>query len=125
MALPKEARLPIDITTARYELERFHARITFSDSVLRHIKLESHRTQASGHLVQELIGIVAIWRKERLLKTPANWWEHLKQRWYPAWALSRWPVLYTYHDAAVILPRVPVVNPEYHTVEFPVWRERE
>lgn len=23
---------------------------------------------------------------------PATWWEHFKQRWFPAWALARWPV---------------------------------
>lgn len=23
---------------------------------------------------------------------PATWWEHVKQRWFPRWALARWPV---------------------------------
>lgn len=23
---------------------------------------------------------------------PATWWEHLKERWFPRWALRRWPV---------------------------------
>lgn len=26
---------------------------------------------------------------------PATWWEHLKQRWFPRWALRRWPVRLT------------------------------
>lgn len=23
---------------------------------------------------------------------PADWWQHFKLRWFPAWALRRWPV---------------------------------
>jgi hypothetical protein len=23
---------------------------------------------------------------------PATWWEHVKQRWFPRWALAHWPV---------------------------------
>ena len=26
------------------------------------------------------------------VKSPANWWEHFKLRWFPSWALKRWPV---------------------------------
>lgn len=25
-------------------------------------------------------------------RAPADWWEALKARWFPAWALKRWPV---------------------------------
>lgn len=28
----------------------------------------------------------------QLEKVPLNWWEHLKERWYPNWAIDRWPV---------------------------------
>lgn len=29
---------------------------------------------------------------------PRDWWQALKQRWYPAWALARWPVVETRID---------------------------
>jgi hypothetical protein len=32
--------------------------------------------------------------KEYTIKTPENWWEHLKHDKFPAWALKRWPVKY-------------------------------
>lgn len=28
---------------------------------------------------------------------PRDWWEAFKNRWFPRWALQRWPVLYTRH----------------------------
>jgi hypothetical protein len=31
-------------------------------------------------------------RAEFSASWPATWWQHLKQRWFPAWALRRWPV---------------------------------
>jgi hypothetical protein len=109
--------------TITYELQRFNAEIYFSPEVLRSIRVETAR-HYSGGIAQHVIGAVATWRQERLLKVPANWWQHFKQRFYPKWALQRWPVLFEVYDAAVILPKVPVVRPEYHTVEFPVWQKR-
>ena len=29
---------------------------------------------------------------EQTVEYPADWWQHFKQRWFPAWALRRWPV---------------------------------
>jgi hypothetical protein len=28
---------------------------------------------------------------------PRDWWNHTKKRWFPKWALSRWPVELTCH----------------------------
>lgn len=29
---------------------------------------------------------------------PADWWEACKERWFPRWALRRWPVRYRVFD---------------------------
>lgn len=29
---------------------------------------------------------------EKRVAFPSDWWEALKQRWFPRWALTRWPV---------------------------------
>lgn len=34
----------------------------------------------------ERIGNVAV-------SCPTDWWQHFKQRWFPGWALKRWPVV--------------------------------
>lgn len=114
-----------ELETIRYELTRFHARMYFSPEVIEAIRMKAWRHEVTHQLITELVGIVAMWREERMLKVPANWWQHFKQRWFPKWALRRWPVLYEYHDAAVILPKVPVVKPEYHVPEFAVWQRSE
>lgn len=28
------------------------------------------------------------------IRVPLDWWEHFKERWFPTWALARWPVRY-------------------------------
>lgn len=114
---------PIDVETVRYELEQFEVRRIFSPEVLESIRLERYDDFITNGMVVELRGMVASWREQRWFKTPENWWEHLKERWFPAWALKRWPVVYRWYDAVVILPKVPVVKPEYRAVEFAVWRQ--
>lgn len=96
----------------------------FSREVLEAMRLDRVEDIVSGQMAYRIAGMVATWREERLLRVPANWWQHFKQRFFPRWALKRWPVLYEVYDAAVILPRVPLAKPEYHTVEFPLWQKR-
>ncbi len=36
---------------------------------------------------------------------PRDWWQHFKERWFPAWARYRWPVLYTTKFQSVELKR--------------------
>lgn len=110
----------------RYELQRFGADFYFDRQTLEQIRVDIRRR----HEIQEdmavsVMGVVATWRKERMLQVPANWWQHFKQRFFPRWALKRWPVLYEHYDAAVILPKVPVRDARYHTAEFPVWQRSE
>lgn len=50
-----------------------------------------------------------IWHKQidRLdIKYPKNWKEAFKERWFPEWALERWPIKYTEHayDVAALYP---------------------
>jgi hypothetical protein len=28
------------------------------------------------------------------VKVPLDWWQAFKERWFPLWALARWPVVY-------------------------------
>lgn len=114
----------LDMEVVRYSLERFGAYAVFSPVVLESLLLESIPGVVTDELAVRLMGVVAVWKEERVLKVPADWWQAVKQRWFPKWALERWPVKMKVYDAAVILPKVPVVRPEYHEIEFAVWRER-
>ncbi len=47
---------------------------------------------------------------------PRDWWQHLKARWFPAWALRRWPVAMTVErvgfsaDATALFPEVELFD---------------
>ena len=32
-----------------------------------------------------------------VIEHPSNWWQAFKERWFPAWALNRWPMKVTTH----------------------------
>ena len=106
----------------RYILERFTARIYFDESVLRTMRMEAINDFRRDQMVYQLSMMVAAWREQRILRVPANWWEHFKQRWFPKWALKRWPVLTIAYDAIDYLPRVPIPHPGMGAVEFQVLR---
>ena len=45
---------------------------------------------------------------------PANWWQHVKQRFAPRWALRRWPVLMETqaYDAMTYAPELVIRDPD-------------
>ena len=50
------------------------------------------------------------------VKWPADWWQALKERWFPAWALRRWPVTYRREklEAVALYPKISL--PEHGPV---------
>lgn len=51
------------------------------------------------------------------VKFPADWWQAFKARWFPAWALRRWPVVHTTvrFEAKAIYPHF---RPSLHREEY-------
>lgn len=49
---------------------------------------------------------------------PADWWQAVRARWFPAWALRRWParMVRIEMDAAAYVPEIRSVYPDYYTV---------
>lgn len=61
---------------------RNHAEVsTFVDDVSRRLVMRL----ASKVLAKE------VKQEEGSTTVPADWWSHFKQRWFPKWALRRWP----------------------------------
>lgn len=53
-------------------------------------------THYTGHLVLRLSA--SVWGEDlpaKIITYPADWWQAFKQRWFPGWALKRWPVAHT------------------------------
>lgn len=53
-----------------------------------------------GSVIEEEIKVVAKIRAQyikREIQWPANWWEAIKDRFFPTWAKKQWPVIYAEH----------------------------
>lgn len=48
------------------------------------------------------------------IKYPRDWYQSFKARWFPAWALRRWPVVYTVHtiDITALYPDLRISVPD-------------
>ena len=51
-------------------------------------------------------------------RAPASWWDHFKYRWFPSWALDRWPVEYEVFNETVhhhhVCPHIQMDGPHKH-----------
>lgn len=97
------------IETLQLELIRFVRSTEVSDNYLSSclLELEEIRDNIFRRTVYELS---AYFYKvdEKPLNVPVDWWQHFKQRWYPQWALKRWPVkMFTYTPRALFLDETP------------------
>ena len=55
--------------------------------------VEEYARYEAGTIVQMFRSYVLGMGTEKVgCEWPATWWQHLKQRWFPRWALRRWPV---------------------------------
>jgi hypothetical protein len=55
-----------------------------------------------------------VWR----VKAPADWWQHFKERWFPEWALKRWPMVYRIDTVKmqVLYDRMKISMPDEHYI---------
>lgn len=58
-------------------------------------KYEQTRAFDSSHTISRLRARL-LTTKQELHKFPKSWVDSVKERFYPAWALKRWPVQYEY-----------------------------
>lgn len=79
----EEHRFPIHELAQHMKIDLGHVPTNMQASLIQ---------QAFGHMLCE-IRARAIKGKtvHEKVEVPADWWQHLKQRWFPAWALRRWP----------------------------------
>lgn len=58
--------------------------------VIRGILYNELRVRVRAFVLAENVG-------EKYVSYPADWWQAFKKRWFPKWALSKWPVIYKTH----------------------------
>jgi len=73
---------------------RFAAQVVVSQSVLRDARLEVG-TLVGRDLVARLtatvLGRPTYAEVQKTQQVPRDWWQAVKARWFPRWALRRWP----------------------------------
>ena len=65
--------------------------------------------------------------REEVITYPATWWDAVKQRWFPRWALKRWPVTLERHiwNTKCVYPEFqPALPKEQHVYRLIVHRDR-
>lgn len=67
----------------------------------RRLGIANLEVDVSPHLERLVFRLTAMLlngpKKERIdieERYPADWWQAVKERWFPAWAIKRWPVNY-------------------------------
>lgn len=72
----------------------------------------AYRNYILDTIVIELIREIGAWRGEayRIVRWPADWWQAIKDRFFPAWAKRKWPIVYEVRrfEAARLLPNLPL-----------------
>jgi hypothetical protein len=56
------------------------------------------------------------------IRYPEDWWQAIKARWFPKWALNRWPVIETI-KVVDVKALYPTINIPGHRPVINVWQE--
>ena len=47
-------------------------------------------------------------QRELLAEYPSTWWDAVKLRFFPVWALKRWPVVFNRIDGEILYPMIAI-----------------
>lgn len=66
-------------------------------------------TNAVGEMVMRLSAhIYGRWEPEDVHEYPSDWWQAFKERWFPEWALKRWPV-----ETTIVTAKRGIIYPQF------------
>lgn len=57
---------------------------------------------------------------DETVRWPTTWWDAVKARWFPWWALRRWPAKYSHADFTVYRGYPDLVMPEHRSALFAI-----
>jgi len=72
--------------------------------------MQDFAVRGMSKIIEDYVRYAATWNCPMLhratIDTPKDWWEHLKERWFPKWALKKWPVRYEKYEIWEAFPEV-------------------
>jgi len=117
-----------EISYATLEKLRIGATTRISREIARDVDVDLWQDFAFDQLVWAVTSQFAAQKiGESTVTYPADWWQAFKDRWFPGWALKRWPVKFrtfdmtayqTYPEIKIPSPAGPIV---YHVAERESW----
>jgi hypothetical protein len=78
--------------TMRIELDMLG--VMHADVNIMRDRLDTYVMHITRRIATEKLEIVEI-EATATVRYPATWWQHLKERWYPKWMRTKFPVQYT------------------------------
>lgn len=111
-----------------FDIERVvaaRARIT-ADAVISRESIRDMETHVHlDHMLDSVFLKITAWFLEcchdewkEPTHVPADWWQAFKERWFPDWALERWPVrnrtIYTVHKKSRVCPHIKTDRNQAH-----------
>lgn len=111
-------RETLDLTKVYFTNRKIIPRREFAG--LNAKRLQANLDIHTGKLILTLDAYIWGLEKERIdvsEKWPTDWWEAFKERWFPQWILSRFPVTYKsfelhQHIFGKVCPHLNVVSPD-------------
>jgi len=99
----EQVRLYVANAVSKQQLEMMEPKAeVFFNAMARHFVITLH-----GYLWGEHVG-------EKIIEHPRDWWQAFKERWFPMWALKRWPVIHTIHHVNIkaVYPDFKIAMPD-------------
>jgi hypothetical protein len=79
-----------------------------------------HVAEYAGAMLMQMIQDVLI-QRELLAEYPSTWWDAFKLRWFPKWALKRWPVVMNRIDGEILYPKIAIPHREGFRMRLAVY----
>ena len=65
---------------------------------------KSYMQEYLDFMIVTLINHVMSIESDESIKVPMDWWQHFKEKWFPKWAIKRWPISYKIYTAEALYP---------------------
>lgn len=105
-------KVDVDIQEIALDVERYAMQHGISPVALQNAKVETDVMKGAIEMlmIRVLMDVATHNLAENKVEYPANWWQHFKERFFPNWALEKWPVLYKTESITIkaLFPNIPV-----------------
>lgn len=95
--------------TVTLDVEKFVTAMSLSDELLADTHFDVYQ-MVTHHVVRSWREILSQKLDKIEADYPTDWWEAVKARWFPRWALRRWPVRMTHIElvAQALYPDIAI-----------------